>query len=85
MNTKQIGAKVQEKALTLAGLSDYVTLWAVPVWFGPRQRAVIDFLKAQGYASRARGHYLQIRVSADDPTRVEDVTAMVKNFKGAAQ
>lgn len=77
-----MGRVKPEKKITLGGLSDFVTVWGAPVWHGPRQVAVVAFLKAEGYEARARGHYIQIRVDVEDPERVELVTVMIRNFKG---
>lgn len=52
-----------------------MTVWSDPVWWGPRQQAIVAYLKAEGYPARAQGHYIQ--TFADE---VPEVTEIIKNW-----
>lgn len=70
----------REDLETFGKLQPYVTVFAAPLWHGPRQRAVLEFLKAEGYDVRPAHHFIQVRVDTDDFDRVDSVAKMIHNF-----
>ena len=75
MTARAVGAKANTSTLPLSRLSDWVTVWSDPVWWGPRQQAIVAYLKAEGYPARAQGHYIQ--TFPDDVTEVAEI---IKNW-----
>lgn len=67
---------------TLGSLGPYVTVFGAPLWHGPRQKAVLDFLTKEGYDVRPFNHFIQVRVDTEDFARVDSVTKMIHNFQG---